>query len=93
LLPRIQLVEPHSAVGKSTVAAMRIGAVIGYRGLVREILAALRREPGLARAMVVATGGYTGLIASKITEIQQVNPLLTLEGLRFIYRHHAHESN
>jgi len=85
LLPRIKLAEPSSAIGKSTIAAMRIGAVIGYRGLVKEILSALKRERGMAKAVIVATGGYGGLIAKKIREIEHVNPLLTLEGLRFIY--------
>ena len=92
LLPRIRVVEPRSVVGKSTVAAMRVGAIIGYRGLVKEILAALRREPGMAHAIIVATGGYAHLIAQKIPGIRHVNPLLTLEGLRFIYRHQCHES-
>jgi type III pantothenate kinase len=85
LLPRITLAEPRSAVGKSTIEAMRVGAVVGYRGLVKEILGALRREPGMKRAVVVATGGYGDLIARKILGIQHVNPMLTLEGLRFIY--------
>jgi type III pantothenate kinase len=85
LLPRITLAEPKSVIGKSTVDAMRVGAVIGYRGLVREILRALKRERGMKRAVVVATGGYGDLIARQIPEIKHVNPLLTLEGLRFIY--------
>jgi type III pantothenate kinase len=85
LLPRITLAEPASVIGKSTVAAMRSGAVIGYRGLVKEILSALKRERGMEKAWIVATGGYGGLIAKKIHEIDHVNPLLTLEGLRFIY--------
>jgi type III pantothenate kinase len=85
LLPRITLAEPKSVIGKSTVDAMRVGAVIGYRGLVKEILRALKRERGMKRAVVVATGGYGDLMARKIPEIQHVNPLLTLEGLRFIY--------
>src|SRR5580698_8436279 len=85
LLPRIKLSEPTSMIGKSTVAAMRVGAVIGYRGLVKEILSALKRERGMKNAVIVATGGYGGLIAKKIREIDHVNPLLTLEGLRFIY--------
>lgn len=85
LLPRITLREPRSVVGKSTVEAMRVGAVVGYRGLVKEILSALRREPRMKSAVVVATGGYGDLIARKIPDIQHVNPLLTLEGLRFIY--------
>lgn len=85
LLPRIKLAEPRSVIGKSTVDAMRAGAVVGYRGLVKEILGALKRERGMKRAAIVATGGYGELIAKKIREIEHVNPLLTLEGLRFIY--------
>jgi type III pantothenate kinase len=63
---------------------MEVGAVVGYRGLVKEILAALRREPGLHNAVAVATGGCAALIARQVPEIQCVNPLLTLEGLRLI---------
>lgn len=85
LLPRITLAEPRSAIGKSTEEAMRVGAVVGYRGLVKEILSALRREAGMRKAVVVATGGYGDLIAKKIPEIEHVNPMLTLEGLRLIY--------
>ncbi len=85
LLPRITLTEPSSIIGKSTVGAMRVGAVVGYRGLVKEILAALQSQSGMRRAIVVATGGYGDLIARKVPGIQHVNPRLTLEGLRFIY--------
>jgi type III pantothenate kinase len=85
LLPHIQVREPRSVIGKSTVGAMEVGAVVGYRGLVKEILGALRREPGLHNAVAVATGGCASLIARQVPEIQCVNPLLTLEGLRLIY--------
>src|SRR6478672_8464878 len=44
LLPKLSLREPKRAVGKSTMEAMRAGAVFGYRGLVREILARIRAE-------------------------------------------------
>jgi len=93
LLPHIRLHEPRSMVGKSTDGAMMVGAVVGYRGLVKEILTALRREPGMRKAVIVATGGYGDLIARKIPAIQHVNPLLTLEGLRFIYKRNSRESN
>jgi len=93
LLPRIKPHEPRLIIGKSTVGAMQVGTVVGYRGLVKEILAALRRESGMARAHIVATGGYAHLIARRVPEIRHVNPLLTLEGLRFIYLRHCHESN
>ena len=88
LLPHIRLQEPRSLVGKSTVAAMQVGAVIGYRGLVKEILAGLRRERGMTGAVVVATGGYGRLIARTVPGIEHVNPGLTLEGLKAIYLRH-----
>jgi type III pantothenate kinase len=81
LLPEIELVEPESAIGKSTVHAMQAGAVFGYRGLVRGILARLREElPGELK--IIATGGDAGLIAQGLAEIQQVDAELTLDGLR-----------
>jgi type III pantothenate kinase len=93
LLPQITLAEPRSVIGKSTVEAMRVGAIVGYRGLVKEILGALKRERGMKRAVVVATGGYGDLMAKKISEIDHMNPLLTLEGLRFIYLRNCDESH
>jgi type III pantothenate kinase len=85
LLPRLSLKEPKGAVGKSTIEAMRSGAVFGYRGLVREILARVRAEQfPRKKVSVVATGGYAPLIAPKLPEIGVVHPHLMLEGLRII---------
>ena len=88
LLPRIKIRDVRSAVGKSTEEAMLIGAVHGYRGLVRELLVQLRRELKVRRLPVIATGGYAELIASRLPEITAVNPLLTLEGLRLVWQAH-----
>lgn len=85
LLPKIDLLEPVSAIGKSTHAAMMAGAVFGYRGLVAEILQQIRKELGMGKRLkVVATGGYAQLIADKLPAIDHVHPNLTLEGLRII---------
>lgn len=85
LLPMIELREPRSVIGRDTVEAMLAGAVYGYRGLIRGILAEIQRQLRVPSLQVVATGGYAGLIARRLPEIQEVNPLLTLEGLRLIY--------
>ena len=83
LLPKLSLKEPRSAVGRSTVEAMRAGAVIGYRGLVREIISRIKIERfHRQKVHVVATGGYADLIAKRLREIDSVHPNLTLEGLR-----------
>jgi type III pantothenate kinase len=85
LLPRITIREIKTSVGKSTEQAMLIGAVHGYRGLVRELIAELKRELHVKKLPVVATGGYAKLIASKLPEIFAVAPDLTLEGLRLVW--------
>ena len=85
LLPKIPLIAPPSAIGKSTKHAMLAGAVYGYRGLVRQILREIGKDLGIpADLPVVATGGYAELIAAGLPEIRKVEPNLTLEGLRII---------
>ena len=85
LLPKLSLKEPRRAIGRSTIDAMLSGAVFGYRGLVREILARIRAEQfSRGRLYVVATGGYVRLIAAQLPEITAVCPHLTLEGLRIV---------
>jgi type III pantothenate kinase len=86
LLPSIKLREIRVAIGKSTEEAMLAGVVHGYRGLVREILLKLKRTLRGRRLPVVATGGYAHLLASKLPEITSVDPLLTLEGLRLVWK-------
>jgi type III pantothenate kinase len=85
LLPRIKVREIKSAIGKSTEQAMLVGAVHGYRGLVRELIGELKRELRVKKLPVVATGGYAKLIAAKLPEISAVDPDLTLEGLRLVW--------
>src|SRR3982075_955035 len=84
LLPKLVLREPRSAIGRSTIEAMMAGAVFGYRGLVKELIARIKAEafPGSSRVRIVATGGYADLIAAELPEIEAVHPHLTLEGLR-----------
>jgi type III pantothenate kinase len=85
LLPKIEMREIKSAIGKSTEQAMLAGAVHGYRGLVRELIGELKHELRARKLPVVATGGYARLIAAKLPEISAVAPDLTLEGLRLVW--------
>ena len=82
LLPKITIREPKGVIGKNTEQAMLIGAVRGYRGLVRSLIAEIKLELGAKILPVVATGGYAALMAKRIPEITSVRPGLTLEGLR-----------
>lgn len=89
LLPRIRIREFPRAIGRSTEEAMLVGAVHGYRGLVRELIAELKRELRAPRLSVVTTGGYARLISAQLPEVTAVAPHLTLEGLRLVWAAHA----
>ncbi len=83
-LRRVELVRPKSAIGTNTITAMQSGIVFGYVGLIEGIVARIQEELG-EKALVVATGGYAGLIARETAVIDRVDPNLTLIGLRLIY--------
>jgi len=85
LLPKVELREPESAIGKSTDGAILAGAAIGYRGMIRGILRAVRNElPGGESAHIIATGGDAEWIVSGLEERISVDPDLTLHGLRLV---------
>jgi len=84
-LPRVELVAPEKAIGTTTVSAMQSGIVFGYIGLVEGLLKRVQNELP-EKATVVATGGYAGLIADGTKMIDEVNPDITLVGLRLIYQ-------
>ena len=84
-LPRVELIAPEKAIGTTTITAMQSGIVFGYIGLVDGLLRRVQRELP-EKAFVVATGGYAGLIAAGTDMIDEVNPDITLVGLRLIYQ-------
>ena len=84
LLPRVDLREPTSAIGQSTEGAILAGAAIGYRGMVKGILEALKKELGGQKVSVVATGGDAEWIISGMGEDIITDPDLPLHGLRLV---------
>src|SRR3990167_4287949 len=83
-LYRVDVRRPEQLVGRNTASAMQAGIYYGYISLVDGILERLLREvPGIRT--VVATGGQAELIASGSRLVREVNPQLTLLGLKLIY--------
>jgi type III pantothenate kinase len=83
-LYRVDVRKPDELVGKNTASAMQAGIYYGYVGLVDGILERLLAQiPGVKT--VVATGGQADLIASGSKYIREIDPLLTLLGLKLIY--------
>ena len=87
-LPRIDVSSPQGAIGRNTVAAIQSGFAYGFAGLVdginRRLTAELDEDPRF-----IATGGLAATIAPQCETIDEVDPLLTLRGLRLIWELNA----
>ena len=79
-LPRMKLGSGRAPkIGRSTEEAMRFGAVVGYRGMVREIVAQLRHNFN-EDFRLVATGGFARWALQDIELPFVLDPTLTLYG-------------
>lgn len=87
-LPRVELVVPAQAIGKTTIEAIRSGLLYGYvslvEGMIKRIAAEMVETPDQGLT-VVATGGLAPTIAGLTDSIHRVEPNLTLDGLRIIW--------
>lgn len=90
-LPRIELVKPESVIARSTAVGIQSGIIHGYVGQVNHIVSRMKREMKEENIRVIATGGLARLIASEAEVIDEINALLTLEGLRIIYEKNKNE--
>lgn len=84
-LPRVEIERPSSVIGKNTVTNMQAGIFYGFSGLVEYIVKKIKREMKCDDVKVVATGGFSEVIAKEIYCINVVDKLLTLEGLKYLY--------
>jgi type III pantothenate kinase len=87
-LPKIDLAPPKSAIGKNTIDAIRSGVVYGYAGAIDAILRRLYSELG-GPAAAIATGGLARLVVPFTEEIDEVDDLLTLTGLRLLHERNS----
>lgn len=84
-LPRVEIERPSAVIGKNTVTNMQAGIFYGFAGLVEYIVKKIKREMGCENVKVIATGGFSEIIAKEIFCIDKVDKLLTLEGLKYLY--------
>jgi type III pantothenate kinase len=87
-LPKIDLLPPRHAIGKSTVEAIRSGVIYGYAGQVDGLVSRLIEELG-EEATVLATGGLASYIVPHTTTIDEIDEDLTLRGLKILHERNA----
>jgi len=83
-LPRVEIACPPQVIARNTITSIQAGLFYGYLGLVDGIVARMKQELR-EDPYVLATGGLAGLIEPHSQTIDEVDPNLTLEGLRIIF--------
>jgi type III pantothenate kinase len=83
-ITRVELVAPHTAIGKSTVTAVQSGLIFGTAGLIDGLVERVIDELG-GDAHVVGTGGLAPVVLEHSRTIEKIEPVLTLLGLRLIF--------
>ncbi|MDW8801689.1 type III pantothenate kinase [Clostridium sp. A1-XYC3] len=87
-LPRVELTKPSGVICKNTVSSMQAGIIYGYIGQVDYIVDKMKKEMmqlGEEEPVIIATGGLAKLISEESKFIDNIDPILTLKGLRIIY--------
>ncbi len=81
---RIDFAAPETVIAKNTAQSLQSGLVYGFAGQVDGIVDRIRGELGV-EARTVATGGLADLIVPHARTLEQIDPFLTLEGIRLIW--------
>jgi type III pantothenate kinase len=87
-LPKVEVRKPPAVIGRTTVGSMQSGLFFGYVDMVEGIVRRMRQELGPPIARCIATGGMADTIAAETSVVEEVNPDLTLHGLRMIWDKH-----
>ena len=83
-LPLVDIKFPKTVIGDNTVHSMQSGLFWGYIGIAEKMVELFKKQLG-KNAKVIATGGLSGIIMSKTDIIDNIDPNLTLDGLRMIW--------
>ena len=83
-LPRITVAKPPSVIGSGTVTAMQSGVYWGYISLIEGLVTRIKEEVGQSMR-TISTGGLAPLFKNGTNLIDELEPDLTLHGLRLVY--------
>jgi len=88
-LPRVEFRPPPTVIGRRTETCMESGVFYGSVDAIDGMVTRIKAEWEKPDALVVATGGYAGLLAPHCRTVERVEPFLTLKGLFFAGEHMA----
>lgn len=80
-LPRVEVRPPDAVIGRRTESCLQSGIFFGAVDAVDGMVARIRREWARPHALVVATGGLATLIAPHCSQVDRIEPTLTLQGV------------
>lgn len=85
-LPHVEARFPQSVIGRSTETSIQSGIMYGIVDLVDGMVDRIQKEMNWPDVRVIATGGEAIKIAEHSKRIQNIEPHLTLEGMKMIYQ-------
>ena len=92
-LPQIEIDFSAKALAQNTKDAILAGVVRGSACAVDGLIEQCEKELN-KKVTIIATGGYCGLMANYMKrKFDYVNPILTLDGLKYIYKLNSIENS
>ncbi len=88
-LPRVELQPPARVIGRRTEECIQSGVFYSAIDAIDGVVHRIREEWERPDALVVATGGYAGVLGPHLSTVEKIEPLLTLHGLAWAGRYIA----
>ncbi len=85
-LPPVSFKKPAKVIGTTTAPCVQAGVYWGMVGLVEGLIARAQYEYDGPELPVIATGGYSQMIAQETSKVTELDSDLVLKGLHIIYR-------
>jgi type III pantothenate kinase len=85
-LPATDIVPPRRVIARRTDECIRAGVLYGAVDSIDGIVRRIKKEwPGKTTPLVIATGGMAETVRPHSTELELVDPFLTLKGISLAY--------
>lgn len=84
-LSATELIPPKKVIGTRTDECIRSGVLYGAADSIDGLVARIRKEWGIDDCLVIGTGGLAETLRPHLNSFDEVDPFLTLKGVRIGY--------